>query len=330
MKKQTKPTIRMIKLLVLLPVIGLVIYGFSEKKSVEVEKDPGTESESIENSKELDFHLKIGGGIMYEGKVYAISDLKDLLKDSDNNVLVNLSVDPGVPMGQLADFQTELRKLDVRKIKYVNNSAIWPPSNERMNDLTEYLNDLQVYFEKLESGVHFIRKPESEQEEIIKVFLDIAGRYSRLSIDDKKKTRLPVHPYWPYTRLEKDGKVFYKMMEDMSDEEKEKFPPPPPPSVGGNRVTMLNVYQDLYFAYELVRNEKKHYIYKSKVEQDAIMKQFQKVESAYFGLDYEVKMLVKRPTNPQAPYVKLSKDGKEFFKLSSELNEEDRKLMIGC
>ncbi|WP_026954744.1 M56 family metallopeptidase [Algoriphagus vanfongensis] len=329
MKKQSKPAIRAIKLLVLLPMIGLVIYGFSEKEYVLVEKNSGTEPKSIDHSNELNFYLNKDGGFTYEGKVYELTDLKDLLRDFDNTMLINLSVDSGLSMGKLADCQTELRKLDVRKIKYVGNSGIWPPRNERINNLTEYLNDLEAYNEKLETGVHFVKKSESEQEEIMKLFLDLGGRYFRLPIDDKRKAERPVHPYAPYVHLDKDGEVYYKLPKDLTEEEKAQLPPPPPPAQKGNGVTLLKVYRELYYTYELTRNNREHFIYKSKEEREAIFNQFKRVESAYFGLDHNDKMLVKRPTSPQTPYVVLVKDGKEFFKLASELTEEDRKMM-GC
>jgi beta-lactamase regulating signal transducer with metallopeptidase domain len=328
MKKQTKPTIRVIKLLVLLPVIALVIYGFSEKKSVEVEKDSETESKSNENSEELDFHLNIGGGIKYEGKVYAISDLKDLLKDSDNTVLVNLSVDPGVPMGQLADFQTELRKLDVRKIKYLSNSAIWPRSNERMNDLTEYLNDLQVYKERLATGVHYIQRSADEQKEILNEFLDLGGKYFRLPMDLQRKTQRPKHPYDPFIRLEKDGEVYFKEPGDLTVEEKATLPPTPPHEGMADEV-LLEAYNDLFYSYELKRNEKQHFIFKNENEQIQIQNLYDQVMNSYMSLDYLAKRRVTRPTLPSEPYLKITRNGVEMFKLPSELTPEER-AANGC
>lgn len=328
MKKQTKPTIRVIKLLVLLPVIALVIYGFSEKKSVEVAKDSGSESKSINNSEELDFHLNIGGGIKYEGKVYAISDLKGLLKDSDNNVLVNLSVDPGVPMGQLADFQAELRKLDVRKIKYLSNSSIWPRSNERINDLTEYLNDLQVYKERLATGVHYIQRSADEQKEILNEFLDLGGKYFRLPMDLQRKTQRPKHPYDPFIRLEKDGEVYFKKPGDLTAEEKATLPPPPPYE-GMADETLLEAYNELFYSYELKRNEKQHFIFKSEIDQDQIQSLYDQVMNSYMSLDYLAKRKVTKPTLPAEPYVKITRNGVEMFKLPSELTPEER-AANGC
>ncbi|WP_268034419.1 M56 family metallopeptidase [Algoriphagus sp. PAP.12] len=328
MKKNTKPTIQAIKLLVLVPVLGMVIYGFSEKKSVEVEKDSETESKSNENSEELDFHLNIGGGIKYEGKVYAISDLKDLLKDSDNTVVINLSVDPGVPMGQLADFQTKLRELDVRKIKYVSNSGIWPPSNERMNDLTEYLNGLQVYKERLATGVHYIQRSADEQKEILNEFLDLGGKYFRLPMDLQSKTQRPKHPYDPFIRLEKDGEVYFKEPGDLTAEEKATLPAPPPHE-GMADETLLEAYNELFYSYELKRNEKQHFIFKSENQQADIKDLYDQVMNSYMSLDYLAKRRVTRPTLPSEPYVKITRNGVEMFKLPSELTPEER-AANGC
>ncbi|MDF2157181.1 M56 family metallopeptidase [Algoriphagus sp. CAU 1675] len=326
MKKKTKPTIRAIKFLALLPLLGLVIYGFSEKRVIE--KVNGQENQLGEKVLEGPvFHLLSGGKFEFEGKVYEKTELKKVLEETSPIELLSISAEPKISMGEVADFQSEFREMGIRKILYVNDPKIWPQRNERINNLTDYLNDLQEYKERLATGVHFIHKPKNEQLEIMELFLDIGGRYFRLQEMDKKKAERPKHPYAPYVKLENEGEVYYKLRENLTEEEKASLPAPPPPAPKSSNISMLNVYKDLYFTYELNRNEKDHFIYKSK--QEALLNQFLKVESAFFALDYSDKKLVSRPTNPQYPYVKLLKEGKEIFKLPSELTQEEKEK-VGC
>ncbi|TXD51002.1 MULTISPECIES: hypothetical protein [unclassified Polaribacter] len=52
--------------------------------------------------------------------------------------------------------------------------------------------------------------------------------YFKLSKENKKKVKRPIHPHDPYVRLIKNNKVFYKLRANLTNEDKLLTPPPPP------------------------------------------------------------------------------------------------------
>jgi hypothetical protein len=51
--------------------------------------------------------------------------------------------------------------------------------------------------------------------------------YVNLSKEQKRKTKKPVHPHYPYVRLMKNNSVFYKLRTELTEEDTLLFPPPP-------------------------------------------------------------------------------------------------------
>ncbi len=93
----------------------------------------------------------------------------------------------------------------------------------------KYRRDVEAYHESLEDGEHFVFRSKDEKVEILEAWSDLGGRYFKLSSADKKKVARPQSPYPPFVRLEKDGEVYYKLREEMTQEEIDRLPPPPPP-----------------------------------------------------------------------------------------------------
>ncbi|MEB2784300.1 M56 family metallopeptidase [Algoriphagus persicinus] len=131
MKRKSMNSKSWVKLLVLVPVVGALVYFFSERVTAKQESD--TESEVYVNNtnqtylEEIDFDLtfalKSNGVIQYKNEVYDLEAVKELIlktKNSIDAVKINLVTESGMSMGVLGDFQTVLRDLDIRRIHYVS------------------------------------------------------------------------------------------------------------------------------------------------------------------------------------------------------------------
>lgn len=126
----------------------------------------------------------------------------------------------------------------------------------------------------------------------------------------------------------------------------EKIPPPPPPKINNSSQqsfkdiklddvkklrakinSTINVYNRKNKYYEELRLEKPHFVKSTKERQKQLEKLFSELGSLYFKLSKEDKGKAKRPIHPYDPYLKLRKNNKVFYKLRSELTEEDRLLI---
>jgi len=88
-----------------------------------------------------------------------------------------------------------------------------------------------------------------------------------------------------------------------------------------------STYKYLNKSYEKLRNEKPHFVKSSKQRQQNLNFLFSKLGSTYFKLSKADKRKVKRPILPHHPYMKLVKNGNNFYKLKNELTKEDKKLL---
>ncbi|WP_299117736.1 M56 family metallopeptidase [uncultured Winogradskyella sp.] len=89
-------------------------------------------------------------------------------------------------------------------------------------------------------------------------------------------------------------------------------------------VSLVNNYLKKYNRYQALRKEKPHYINKNKTQQKEMDDLFSELGSLYFRMSKENKAKVKRPTPPVLPYVKISLNGKTYYKKSKDLTKEER------
>ena len=69
-----------------------------------------------------------------------------------------------------------------------------------------------------------------------------------------------------------------------------------------------------------------HYVFKSKSDKQEIDREFSDLGGMYFRMSRKNKRKVQRPESPIKPYLKLiTEKGNVYYKLESELNEEDKK-----
>ena len=89
----------------------------------------------------------------------------------------------------------------------------------------------------------------------------------------------------------------------------------------------MESYLKKYRHYEVLRNQKPHYINKSKSQQKEMDALFSDLGGMYFRLSKENKKLVERPIAPIRPYVKITLDGKTYYKKFKELTKEEKETL---
>lgn len=101
--------------------------------------------------------------------------------------------------------------------------------NKVSNSLEKY-NKINKQYENFRNKKpHFIKSSVEKQNELQEMFSLLGTLYFKLSKENKRKTKRPIHPHHPYVRLMKNNKVFYKKREELTEEDKLLFPPPPIP-----------------------------------------------------------------------------------------------------
>jgi len=281
MTLKTKPANKWLKLAFLIPVLGMVIYLFSEKvdgKSSDLAEEADLNLSIEDSSENTDVY-----SILHEGQL--TSSIAGQFQRASSTI------------GQLVNFSTAYN---------------------------DYKNLTDEYQAKLDAGVHFIQKSQTEQEALQALFADLSGRYFRLEAKEKRQAGRPKHPFAPYSRFELDGKTVYKMYADLTESERKQLPPSPPLDVTSAELTTYNSELN---TYELNRNKGQHYVDKSTAAQKLAMDYYQKTQRMYALLPLEEKKLTKAPTHPFAPYVQIEKGLNSYFKLAKDLTEEERKNM---
>ena len=89
----------------------------------------------------------------------------------------------------------------------------------------------------------------------------------------------------------------------------------------------INSYDELYKAYEIERNKKPHFVKSNAERQKNLIDLFSNLNAIYNQLSTETKSKTKSPIPPHDPYLRLMKDQKVFYKLKSELTNDDKLLI---
>lgn len=122
-----------------------------------------------------------------------------------------------------------------------------------------------------------------------------------------------------------------------------KLPPPPPHKTNGKGGPNTNdvehydysnsetkeLYLKKYKQYEALRHSKPHFISKSKKDKKTMSNLWVELRQMYFfSLSKKEKNNLKLPITPFAPYVKINKDGKSYYKVFSHLTPAEKKTMM--
>ncbi|MBU2921999.1 M56 family metallopeptidase [Winogradskyella psychrotolerans] len=91
--------------------------------------------------------------------------------------------------------------------------------------------------------------------------------------------------------------------------------------VGDN---IVEIYLEKFNQYEILRNDKPHYIHKSESEKNQMEDLFSDLGGIYFRMSKENKAKVKRPISPIKPYVQITLKDKTYYKKYKELTAEEK------
>ncbi|MEB2780910.1 M56 family metallopeptidase [Algoriphagus sp. C2-6-M1] len=361
MKRKSISSNTWIKVFALVPILGAVVYFFSERVAAKQESG-NTESEVYVNSAnqkylepmdfDLTFTLKPDGVIQYENENYDLDAVKALIsetKKSLNAVKINLITGSELSMGDLSDFQAVLRDLDIRRVHYVDSGRKAVEAQEEQKA-------------RLYSEVRFL----VEDVQMVYIFKN----YSELT--DNERSML-LSPPLPLSGIKEDGTVA-PSFENESENDVFKIPhifftPDGDPFLtynlftesyveevsklkngkGSITITPAAIYlvdisnyanpADYFFQkfaeYESLRSGKPHYINKSRKDQAIMEALFFELTALSYQFSEEIRSELgslfsnqySPLKTPILPYVKLVKDGEIQYKKRDELNEVERQLL---
>ena len=97
------------------------------------------------------------------------------------------------------------------------------------NPLDVYNKKNKYYEEDRNKTPHFVESSEKRQNSLTDSFSELGSLYFKLTKEDKRKAKRPIHPHHPYLKLTKiDGSIYYKLRKYLTEEDKLNIPPPPP------------------------------------------------------------------------------------------------------
>lgn len=249
-----------LKSLLLLPLVSVLIYGFSTQETVISKQMIGQETQesetikipeinvideaTLEQMKEYDKLVTFYSSKPWSETIVKLKDIKRM------KMLRNLmSVEqkksakpfPNLPLPP----KSPVIKIGVNDKDY----NIPPPPISKKGDALKIYKAKNNYYEKLRSvKPHFIKRSKKEQNRMHELFSELGGLYFSLSKQNKRKVKRPVFPHFPYVRLNKNGKNYYKLKKELTEEDKNNLPKPPPPP--RNQKT----------GYKTINNEKLYYV----------------------------------------------------------------------
>lgn len=325
MKQQSNPLQKWIKLIVLIPVLGALVYVFSEKVSAKEEQVPNEFEVNLvksvdENLKEDAIYFAKDGTFRYHGKEYSKGELTSVIEElKQKDLPANIVVASKVKMSEINDVQKMLRDQDIRRIRYSsldNNLDITPES------LFEQYNDLYSQYEELRNTTpHFIEKSIEEQHNLEALYSELGSIYFKIPLELKGLIKRPTPPFAPFLKLKKDDEIYYKLAEDLTVEEKRQLPPAPTKSSDP-----VETYHQLFLKYEWLRMEGRKYSNKSQDERALMFELYNGMQEKFMAMNPIQRRQVKRVN---FPFIPMLEDDQLTFKVLDEMTPEQRAL-AGC
>ncbi len=345
MKTRTSKKSALLRSLVILPILGLLLYSFSETKVIQIQQSetqtsnaqmPPTYTDSTEKDK---FYGKVTFMFKDEnGKIIRQAKYSELTPQEKSTLIApeNLSLKPNSPT-----------KKDLNDWKDQNIYGVWLDGKRIDNDqLSNYEpNAFGTFFiSKLSKnaknyGRHFYQVNLYSNDEYKKqsnnvllpldkeVEIYISHTFNtkakvipiyQTSFSEKQKDSLKFIKDW-YITIE--GKKYYylkdtnKVWHYYNSAKKEI------------KLDIVAEYKKKYNKYYALKSNGIHYIDKSENEQLILDILFSELGGMYFRTLREDRSKIKRPISPYAPYIKIIKHGKTMYKKLDELTEEDKKFI---
>lgn len=352
MTRKTKPTNKWLKLSFLIPVLGAVIYLFSEKvdgKSVDLTEKADLSLSNSDLSTTIDAY-----SIVHEGQIN--SSIAGQTQDKERHYR-NASIFVENNSGELEpksynELGEELLRMlppptkpplpksptkeEFESWKNSENFAIWIDELHVPNSkLAEFENtDIARFFDSfVYPNARTERFPQEHQVHMYTKagFEKVYGPGSGFGEPLTEKDKLYLYPA--------DRRVQYGSPWVKKDKD---FKKPASNTVGAtvnyqqtsSPIAQLLSPSDAYADYAKLKLEYEagldsgvHFLQKSQAEQEALQALFADLSGRYFRLEAKEKRQAGRPKHPFAPYSRFEFDGKTVYKMYADLTESERKQL---
>ncbi|WP_299521127.1 M56 family metallopeptidase [Winogradskyella sp.] len=206
---------------------------------------------------------------------------------------------------------------------YTIRKLILKVSKRQTKPLSYRLNGKKSSAEEIEN--YILKYPESD------VRFDTGNTNSTLTFSNKKGAKMS------YNDLQKIYNAIFKNYEQETEKiiarpvksQKSKGGPNPISydETALNDFELKKTYLKKYAEYEAMRHTKPHFVKKSKEQKKKMSDLWVELRQMYFfSLSKDEKKNLKLPITPFAPYVKILKDGKSYYKVNKHLTEEELKV----
>ena len=345
MKKKTSKNSMIIRGMLLLPILGLLTYGFSDTKVIQTE--PAETPVFTEQA------TRVQSNTPEKDNYYAKVTFK--FKDKNGTIIRQASYSELTPQEKSAlpePHSLSLRpkkpsEKDLNDWKDKNMYGIWLDGKRMDNDnLSDYKpSDFGTFIvSELEKnaknyGNHLYQvnlysqgayKKQSLEilqplDEGVVIYIPDASRTktkvpptNQSSVSNKQNDSLKLIKDWYITI---DGKKYYYLRDanrvwHYYDSNKKEV-----------KLDIVAEYLKKYNTYNTLKDNGTHYVDKSKNEQILLDVLFSELGGMCFRMSPANRPKIKRPVNPYAPYLKFVVNGKTVLKKPDELTEEDKKLI---
>ncbi|RAI89357.1 M56 family metallopeptidase [Algoriphagus yeomjeoni] len=348
MKRKSKNLNNWIKVIALVPVLGALVYFFSERVAAQADNTTN-ESEVYVNTAnqkylepmdfDLTFTLKPGAVILYENENYDLDAVKELIsetKKSLNAIKINLITESELSMGDLSDFQAVLRDLDIRRVHYVETRT--KTSEAQEEEKAKFYSGIRFRVEKVQ--MYYITKNYSELTDKERSML-----LSPSSEDDKgNKDSIIPHIYFT---PDVDSNLSYNSFNEAYVEEVTRL------KNGKGYITIsptaiylvdiskyanpVEYFSQKFAEYESLRSGEPHYLNRSREDQAILEALYFELDAMYYQFSDKMRSQVLSLLGfpgvnplyiPIYPYTKLVKDGEiHYYKDRSQLKDVDPELI---
>tara|TARA_R110002051_G_scaffold183039_3_gene252624 strand:+ start:98385 stop:101987 length:3603 start_codon:yes stop_codon:yes gene_type:complete len=185
---------------------------------------------TLPHSEITGFKLKIPGikTEQIKGNTITNTTLKNLTSAQTGDMVVLFDIKDTIDSKFAPLTITITDKTDVPSNKSIKNKEKGGPNANgdyyTLNDSDlkkEYSKKYKQYEALRYSKPHFIKKSKADKRVMNNLWVALRQMYFfKLSDTDKAGLKLPITPFAPYVRINKDGKSYYKVNRDLTDEER--------------------------------------------------------------------------------------------------------------
>jgi bla regulator protein blaR1 len=255
MKTQTSKKTILLRSLLLLPLLALLLYSFSNAKIIQIQKtETHTSKEGLDSSQ--------------TGHTKKETTAREALQTSASliqNDSLKFIKDWYITIGEKKYYYLR----DANRVWHYYDST---KKEVKLDIVAEYKKKYNEYNTLKNSGTHYIHKSKNEQMLLDVLFSDLGGMYFRMSRANRPEIKQSISPYAPYMKFVKNGQTVFKKSNELTEEDKNLIPPPPPTDT-------VIIYNRLVKTIKTIpRNRNANFIYLRKIHSNMNAVQKNKVE----------------------------------------------------